>query len=79
MARMDSRRTDMGQWGTIDRIIGTPVQFLKSNADQTGKKKAPRGAFAVLRGSAAQSLLPPPMPSSISKLWNTLYMLRYKP
>ncbi len=44
--------------------------------DQAKKKARFRAFFREL--SNYQSLLPPPIPSNINRLWKMLYMLKYK-
>ena len=51
--------------------------FVKAARLHNAKKKAPKGAFFLLARNY-QSLLPPPIPSSMSKLWKTLNALKYR-
>lgn len=51
--------------------------FVEAVQVDEAKKKAPFRAFFRER-SNDQSLLPPPIPSNINRLWKMLYMLRYK-
>ena len=70
------KRNFMGR-RSVCRNYRQVAHFVNTVRLHDAKKKAPkRGLFPG--GCKDQSLLPPPMPSSISKLWKTLNALKYR-